>query len=128
MVSDPRQRDLLMLYEFVCEDCGLGYESFEFRGIGRYLRDCECGGRVLRCVSRMQVAPVIAPYFNHSVGAYVKSTRDFEEKLRIGAEVQSERLGLEHRYTPMYPSEARAHAESTASRDGRGGASLEGER
>lgn len=119
-----------MLYEYVCDNCSAGFESLTFHRIGEPLGLCHCcgSGDLIRCVSHLQVAPVVTPYFNHSVGAVVTSNKDFEEKLRVGAELQSERLGIQHNYTPMYPSEARAYAETTASNDGMGGASLEGRR
>lgn len=103
-----------MIYEYVCDSCALVTDSLVFRRIGEVLDVCECGGLQIRMVSHLQVVPVIQPYFNHSVGQIVTSNKDFEEKLRVGSIEQSERLNLPHNYQPLYPSEARAHAESTA--------------
>lgn len=117
-----------MLYEYLCDSCGLGIESLSFRKIGQVLDDCpesDCDGELVRCVSLFNVTPVIQPYFNHTVGDYVTSTRDFEEKLRVGAEKQTERTGTQHTYTPVYPSESKAHQEKVANNDGQNGQSMD---
>lgn len=107
-----------MWYEYRCGYCGRLYETQEFRRIGEQLELCGeneryfCRGALIRIVSLPQVTPAdAAPYFNHSVGQMVTSTRDFEEKLRIGSEKASEESGIEHRYVPLYPAEGRKHVE-----------------
>lgn len=116
-----------MLYEYRCDRCELAYESLTFRKIGQVLDECPtaCGGELVRIVSLFNVTPDIEPYYNYTVGDYVTSTKDFEEKLRIGAEQQSERTGTLHEYTPVYPSEAKKHHETVASNDGHNGQSME---
>jgi len=112
-------------YEYVCDNCGLAYESQIFHKIGECISDCECGGRVLRIVSTFRTVPAAEPYFNHTTGSVVTSNRDFEKQLARASAEQSERLGCDHRYVPMYPSEARAQFERTASKDGESGESVE---
>lgn len=124
----------MMLYEYVCTVCDARWEIPWFTRIGEPLVDMngmtvfcpEHSMPLIRCVSNPQVRPADPePYFNYSVGDYVKSNKDFEEKLRIGAEQQSERLGIEHRYAPVYPSESRAMFSKVASNDGSHGESVE---
>lgn len=97
-----------MWYEYRCDECGRVHETQTFKRIGQRLGSCNCGGLLVRIVSMPQVTPASAdPYFNHTVGAVVKSNADFEEKLRIGGDQQAERTGVETRYTPVYPDEGR---------------------
>lgn len=117
-----------MWYEYRCRECGGVHETQRFTKLGRALDDrlCECGGELLRICSVPQTTPPPAePYWNYTVGDYVTSTRDFEEKLRIGGERMTERLGYEQKFTPVYPSEKRAYVESTASNDGAQGESMD---
>jgi hypothetical protein len=117
-----------MWYEYRCDNCGLAYETQTFTRLGRTLDDrlCECGGDLLRIASNLQCATATPePYWNYTVGDYVTSSRDFEEKLRIGAEKMTERLGYEQHFTPVYPDEKKSYVESTASNDGANGESME---
>jgi hypothetical protein len=117
-----------MFYEYICDECSLTYESQTFRKIGCVLSDCfdiNCDGELVRIVSIFNVSTDGEPYYNHTVGQMVTSNKDFERKLRIGAEQQSERTGTLHTYTPVYPDEAKRHHEKVASNDGNHGESME---
>lgn len=117
-----------MFYEYRCDGCGGSYETQTFTKLGRALHDrlCECGGDFIRVCSIPQVGPA-APdaYWNYTVGDYVTSTKDFEQKLRVGSERMSERLGYEQKFTPVYPSEKKAYNEKAASNDRAAGESME---
>lgn len=116
-----------MFYEYRCNVCGGIYETQTFCQLGRTLDDrlCECGGQLLRICSVPQVSTDQDGYWNYTVGSYVTSTRDFEQKLRVGAERMSERLGYEQKFAPVYPSEKKAYNEQTAGNDGAAGESME---
>lgn len=118
-----------MFYEYSCDKCGCGYESQTFVRIGEAIPDrtCECGGDLIRAVSLFNCTPVAlnTPVFNHTVGDYVTGSRDFERKLHEGQQRMSERLGYDQKFTPMYPAEHKHHVESTASKDGVNGESVE---
>ncbi|HXA31504.1 MAG TPA: hypothetical protein VNV87_04535 [Acidimicrobiales bacterium] len=47
----------------------------------------QCFGCRIKSVSL--VIPAFRPHFNHSVGKYVSTSRDFDEALRRGAEEQN---------------------------------------
>ena len=116
-----------MFYEYRCDDCGLGYELQAFTRIGGVCsaQSCECGGDLIRHVSLFNCTPTQEPYFNHTVGSVVNSTKDFEHKLQEGSKHMSERLGYDQKYTPVYPSEGRAKVEREANTYSRHGSSFE---
>jgi len=117
-----------MFYEYLCDQCGLGYESQTFTRIGEALgRTCECGGDLIRAVSLFNATPIAlsTPVYNNAVGDYVTGAKDFERKLHEGQQRMSERLGYDQKYAPMYPAEHQAHVESKASHDGQNGESVE---
>lgn len=118
-----------MFYEYLCDGCGIGYESQTFTRIGEAIPDrtCECGGDLIRAVSLFNATPIAlsTTYFNHTVGDYVTGSRDFERKLREGQYRMSERLGYDQSFAPIYPSERQAYCESTASNDTENGESVE---
>lgn len=105
-----------MWYEYRC-DCGLVHEYQAFERIGSTLPgvSCSCGGDLIRIVSVPNVTPQQDGYFNHTVGQFVTSTKDFERKLKDGQRRMSERLGYEQSFTPVYPSERKSYVESHAS-------------
>ena len=118
-----------MFYEYRCGYCGNIHESQTFARIGEVFPNfpCECGNSLIRIVSVPNTTPVSVnrTYFNHTVGDYVTGTKDFERKLREGQRKQSERLGYDQSYVPVYPSEARAYNESAANNDRMNGNSVE---
>lgn len=116
-----------MFYEYRCNICGGGYETQTFTKLGGALHDrlCECGGDFIRICSIPQVSTDQPGYWNYTVGDYVTSTKDFEQKLRVGSERMSERLGYEQRFTPVYPSEKKAYNEKTAGNDTAQGETME---
>jgi hypothetical protein len=107
-----------MWYEYRCEVCGQTHETQEFRRIGTMLCGCPCGGRVLRIVSMPQVAPASPDaYFNYSIGEVCTSTKDFETKLALNARKATDKDGIPRQFSPVYPAEGRAHAESVSKTD-----------
>jgi hypothetical protein len=120
----------MMLYDYICEDCEIAYSSPTFQKIGDLLdgaRCAECNGNLVRAVSLFNATPVSCsqPYFNYAVGDYVTSTSDFEHKLREGAKRQSERLGYDQNYVPVYPAEKKAWDHKYASNDTKNGETVE---
>ena len=55
----------------------------------------------------VQVAatPAMQPHFNHAVGDYVTSDRDFREALKRAGERNSLATGMNHEYEPRYPGD-----------------------
>ena len=53
------------------------------------------------------------PHFNHSVGKYVSSARDFTDQLKRAGDEQSERTGITHSYVPVMPGDVPQPKEST---------------
>ncbi len=51
--------------------------------------------------------PTFEPHFNHAVGRYVTSDRDFRDALKQCAERNSVATGMDHNYEPRYPSDMR---------------------
>lgn len=45
------------------------------------------------------------PHFNHSVGEFVQSKRDFLDKLNRKADIQTEALGYEQKYSMIEPGD-----------------------
>lgn len=73
-----------MMYAYKCNVCGARVDS-----TSRYLRNCpECLSMALRRdYSSVQVGGrSFKPHFNHAVGAYVSTSREFDEHLKIRAE------------------------------------------
>lgn len=60
----------------------------------------------------VSVLPAFQGHFNHSVGAYVSSMREFKDHLKRGSEAQSLRTGVDHNYVPVDPGEGRGVTES----------------
>lgn len=92
------------IYGYRCRECGEERESTR--------RDdsqpCRCGG-----VSRRQFSVNVAgmsfqPHFNHSVGAFVNSSRHFDDVLKRRSEENSLRTGVDHNYTRIDGDEAKS--------------------
>ena len=60
-------------------------------------------------VKTIQLCPTSAfqPHFNHSIGAYVNTQREFDGLLRRRAEENTIATGTEHRYESVDPEEAK---------------------
>lgn len=48
------------------------------------------------------------PHFNYSIGEYVTSRADFNDKLRAKSDAMSERLGFTTNYQPVDPADQRS--------------------
>jgi hypothetical protein len=73
-----------MMYAYKCRICGARFDS-----TSRHLTSCpECLNRNIgRDYSSVQFGGgLFKPHFNHAVGSYVSSSRDFDEKLKIKGE------------------------------------------
>lgn len=60
----------------------------------------------MKRVYSASVLTAFQPHFNHSVGKYVRSMREFKDALNQGSDEMSNRLGHEHRYVPLESGEA----------------------
>lgn len=69
------------MYEYECKSCGQVLDT----NIRQDAIGCGCGGRLQRrwSVNRSKGVPA---HYNFSLGQYVKSDRDFDEKLKIAGE------------------------------------------
>ena len=73
-----------MMYAYKCRSCGARFDS-----PSRSLTSCpECLGRDLgRDYSSVQFGPsAFQPHFNHAVGAYVSSSQEFDDMLKVRSE------------------------------------------
>lgn len=53
------------------------------------------------------------PHFNHALGMHVNSKRDFEDGLKVRAEENSLRTGMDHKYSPVLPGDMPAPTTDT---------------
>lgn len=92
-----------MLREYKCLSCGVKFDS----PTDRYLTCMNCGSpEVKRVYTSVQLSTsAFKPHFNYSVGQYVNNDREFKDALKRGADVNSEKTGIAHDYTPFYPSD-----------------------
>lgn len=58
-------------------------------------------------------ASAFTPHFNFATGRYVSTDREFTDALKRSAEDNSRLTGVDHSYTPIYPSEMAALAPRT---------------
>ena len=73
-----------MMYSYKCNVCGA-----RFDGTSRFLNQCpECLNReVRRDYSTVQIGVrAFKPHFNHAVGSYVSTSKEFDQLLRLKAE------------------------------------------
>lgn len=89
-------------YGYRCRECGTPRDS--------QLRDdtqpCDCGGVSRRDFSSVRFGvSAFQPHFNHAVGAYVNSDREFSDMLKIRAEQNTVRTGAEHSYVRVDPGD-----------------------
>jgi hypothetical protein len=73
-------------------------------GITHYTPDT-CFGCRVKTVGFPATNPTFVPHFNHAVGRYVTSDRDFRDALKVCAEVNSVATGMDHCYEPRYPAD-----------------------
>lgn len=75
----------MTVYSFICKNCGVLIDA-----PGEL--PCPVCGLIMKKNWRavqLRGAPAFQPHFNHAVGRYVSSSRDFDEALRRGAEEQN---------------------------------------
>lgn len=72
-----------MIYAYKCRVCGARVES-----TSRSLTTCpECLSSLGRDYSSVQIGVrAFKPHYNHAVGSFVSSSKDFDQQLRIKAE------------------------------------------
>lgn len=63
-----------------------------------------CFGCKLRTL-QFAAAPAMQPHFNHSVGQYINSDREFRDALKRSSERNSIATGIDHDYQPRYPGD-----------------------
>ena len=85
------------LYAYRCDSCGHETSTTE-RGNRAPCANCGCNAK--RSFG-FRVAASFQPHFNHTVGAPVNNEREFADKLKRAAEVQTEKTGLYHDYVPV---------------------------
>lgn len=49
--------------------------------------------------------PTFQPHYNHAVGKFVRSQREFDDALKRASHSASERTGIHHNYEPIHPSD-----------------------
>src|SRR5260221_169726 len=91
------------VYAFKCRSCGRTEDSSD-----RAPFLCTCGMLMGRDYSTVRMGSVLHGHFNSSVGHYVSGKTDFSESLKRKSDEMSQRLGFEHRYTPVDISDQRA--------------------
>lgn len=94
-----------MIYEWKCRSCGVVIENDIADSSTRVI--CSCGSEMKRLYTSVQInaSSPFQPHFNHSVGEFVSSRRDFENQLKRKSEQQSERTGIDHNYQPVLPGD-----------------------
>ena len=90
------------IYQFRCRECGSERESQS-----REIVSCACGG-VSRRVFHANIASGFRPHFNHSVGRYVTSQRQFNDALKHASDANSLTTGTDHNYQPVDITDPRA--------------------
>lgn len=91
-----------MIYGYRCRECGAARDSTGRDDVQR----CSCGGLSKRDYRQVQIgSSPFTPHFNHAVGQHVTSKREFEDALKRGSDANSERVGMDHNYAPVYPGD-----------------------
>lgn len=90
-------------YDYKCDHCGFHVELPEGA-----VKNCPHCGMVMRKKFSFSVGKSFEPHFNHSVGQYVQSEKHMRDILSRQSDVQSERLGVEHRFTYVDPADTKA--------------------
>lgn len=90
------------VYAFICRYCGAHRDSTT-----REPCACSCGEHMSRDYRSISInpRPNFQPHFNWSVGSYVNSKREFEDEMKRKNDEVSERLGIDHNFTPKYERE-----------------------
>lgn len=92
------------IYEFHCDSCGHRTESMT-RGDIHHCGNCGCQAR--RRFS-FRVASSFQSHYNQAVGAFVTNQTDFEDRLKIASEVETQRTGIYANYEPVDMSDPAA--------------------
>jgi len=92
-----------MIYAFRCHNCGMRRDSQT-----REPFTCMCGEMMSRDYRSVSINPHpnFQPHFNWSVGSYVNTKREFEDEMKRKNDEVSERLGIDHNFTPKYERES----------------------
>ena len=84
------------LYSWTCSSCGRAVD-LPTREAGQ---TCPCGSTLRRDYSNVRFGrPAFQPHFNHAVGQYVSTDREFRDALKRGGEA------AESTYEPIYPGD-----------------------
>lgn len=105
-----------MIYEYKCPVCGWRDTSTQ-RG-DRLERVCVgCGHRTLHRVFSVGVRRPMQEHWNPTVNAPVSSMRQFEDMLKAKSEEYTLRTGIEARFVPHDPQDAKALGVTNAGLD-----------
>lgn len=94
------------IYAMRCDGCGQDAERYAPIATPKQSTGCECGATLRRRWTPPAVLTAFRSHWNASVGAFVTSRRDFEDRLKQGAEEMSQALGTDTRYVSMDAAEA----------------------
>ena len=85
------------LYAYLCDSCGPRDLEHPAWRPGAVLGLWPVGPPPLG----FRVASSFQPHFNHAVGAPVNNEREFRDKLKKAAEIETEKTGVYHDYQPV---------------------------
>jgi hypothetical protein len=99
-----------MFFEYRCTLCGDIYESQQFEHAGQPSRSLLCcGASPIRIISAgIQTHRPFEPYYNHSVGEWVKDDAHYKRILKRKSIEHSERVGTQINLQPVYPADMKA--------------------
>lgn len=94
--------DQMPLYEFKCPSHGTVSTTTQY-GV---VPECELCKNQMRRIYSFYVEKAFVPHFNPSVGAFVSSQTDFNNRLAAMSEAETERTGIYHNYIPIEQGDA----------------------
>jgi Zn ribbon nucleic-acid-binding protein len=96
-----------MIYEYKCPACG--QREMDPERADRLHRACvRCGHSPLHRRFSISVRPSMQEHFNPTVGRHVSSMRQFEDALKQESENYTLRTGIEAKFVPHDPHDAKA--------------------
>lgn len=95
----------MALYSLRCWDCGSEIDRYAPMTSPKSSTACSCGSVMVRRYTPPATlrSQTFEPHYNHSVGAFVQSRRDFTDALKRGSDEASEVTGVTHNYRPADP-------------------------
>lgn len=96
-----------MIYEYKCRTCGAIATSRHRADTIGPCDDPDCSGRLTRLYS-ISVKPGMQEHFNPTVGKHISSMRQFSDELKVASEEYTMRTGIEAKFVPHDPHDAKA--------------------